>query len=101
MTEALDAFGVDAVVTPLGGDAVETRVMWLPGSTPPPPAGSFHRAEHRRVIVFPLTEGLTAVPLGTVATAPETPDGEASDWRVDSIDDVQYDHITATVVPVA
>lgn len=96
---ALDAFGVDATVTPYGGDPVETRVFWLPSTTVESPSGeAFSRAEARRVLVIPVAD-VTEVPRLTLITCPEYPGGADQTWRVDQSEKVDYDHHRAIVIP--
>jgi hypothetical protein len=96
---ALDAFSVDAVVTPPGGAAVGTRAIWLPPQTVDHPVGSeMRRAEMRRVLALPL-EGLPQVPRGTVVSAPEQEGAAAANWRIEEAERVDFDHYRAVVVP--
>jgi hypothetical protein len=94
---ALDAFGVDATVTPPGADAVETRAIWLP-STTVETGEELRRAEPRRVLALPL-EGLPEVPRGTVVTVPEFEGADPSDWKVDAAERIDFDHYRAVVMP--
>lgn len=97
---ALGAFALDAVVTPPGEEAVETRAFWLPPTTAAVPGGSeFRRAEPRRVLVLPLA-GLPAVPRNTIVTVPEFAGGEPAEWKVDSAERLDFDHYRAVVLPV-
>lgn len=99
--QALDAFGLDAVVTPPGGSPVSTRVIWLPPITVEHPVGGeFRRAEVRRVLAMPL-EGLGEVPRGTVVTAPEFEGADAADWKIDDAQRIDFDHYRAVVLPSA
>jgi hypothetical protein len=98
ITDALDAFGVDAVVTPPGGDPVETRAMWLGSSAEVPPGSDSHRVERRRVLVLPL-EGLPAIPRDTVVTLPEYDGADAEDWSIDSVVREDWDSRRVLVVP--
>ena len=96
---ALDAFALDAVVTPPSGPAVQTRAIWLPPVTVEYPSGSeFRRAESRRVLALPL-EGLPQVPRGTVVTVPESEGAPTADWKIDEAERVDFDHYRAVVVP--
>lgn len=96
---ALDAFSVDAVVTPPGGAAVETRAIWLPPTSVEHPVGSeARRAELRRVIALPLA-GLPQVPRGTVVSAPPEEGADPADWRIEDAERVDFDHYRAVVVP--
>lgn len=97
--EALDAFGVDAVVTPPGGPAVETRAIWLPPDTAQVPSGGdLRRVEPKRVLALPLV-GLPEVPRGAVVTLPEFDGAESSDWKVDAAARVDFDHYRVVVMP--
>ena len=92
-------FGVDAVVTPPGGSPVQTRIIWLPPITVEHPIGTeLRRAEPKRVLALPL-DGLGEVPRGTIVTAPEYEGAEASDWKIDEAERVDFDHYRATVLP--
>jgi hypothetical protein len=96
---ALRAFGLPAVVTPPGGDPVETVAVWLPPRTPEYPTGAeYRRAEPLRVLALPLA-GLPQVPRGTVVTVAEYQGGTASDWKTDETDRLDFDHYRAVVVP--
>lgn len=98
ITSALDALGLDAVVTPPGGDPVETRAMWLGSSTEVPPGQDSRRVERHRVLALPL-EGLPAIPRGTIVTIPEYDGAAATDWSIDSVLREDWDSRRVLVLP--
>lgn len=85
LTEALDAFGVDATVTPPGGEAMTTRAIWLSPLEDDQPVGlDFKRREPRRVLAVPRSD-VASAPRGTIITAPEALGGVTKTWRVDGL----------------
>ncbi len=101
IASALTAFGVDAVVTLPGEDAVETRAIWLAPRAVEVPVGSNHqRVEARRVLSIPIST-VPAVPRGTIISAPEAEGQVAQDWKVDAHEHVDYDHHRVVVAPTA
>lgn len=99
MESALSAFAVEATVTPPAGDHVTARVFWLPPQMVQSPPGSDVKVvEQVRVLVLNRSE-CGSVPRGTIVSIPEYDGAAASEWRVDSVDSTQYDHIRAVVVP--
>ncbi len=98
---ALDAFGVDAVVTPSGGPAVETKAIWLPAVTEDyPTAADQRRAEPRRRLAIPL-DGVSQMPRGTLVTVSKYAGAVATDWKVYECDKVDHDHYRLVVVPTS
>lgn len=89
---AMDAFGVDLVVTPPEGIPVPTRGVW--DASPPveeqPFGTDLYRREPRRVICLPRNV-LTAVPRGSVIVAPEDAAGEPKTWTTDGPALTEYD----------
>ena len=99
LESALDAFSVPAVVLLPDGVQVETRAFWLPPTTEEVPMGNdLRRAEPRRMLVIPSDE-VPQVPRGAIVTMPEIDGGDELEWRVDSADRVDPDHIRVFVVP--
>ena len=100
MQSALDAFGLAAVVTPPGGPAFDTTAIWLPPVTIDHPVGQeFQRAEPKRVLGLPFTQGVTSIPRGTVVVVPEFDGASPSSWKVDEVERVNPDEWRMTVVP--
>lgn len=99
ISAAQNAFGLPAVVTPPGGPSVSTTAFWLPPTSPEvPPGADLRRAEPRHVLVLPKVD-VPQVPLLTVVSVADVEGGGVVDWRVDSMDGVQYDHWRVVVVP--
>jgi hypothetical protein len=91
--------GVAAVVTPPGGPAVATLVIWLTPSTEAVPAGSdFARRESKRILAIRRDE-VPEVPRGTMITTAEPTLSTPDSWRVDAMDSVYPDHYRVVVVP--
>lgn len=94
----LGSFGLDAVVTPPGGPAVETRAVWLPTTTEDyPTAADQRRAEPRERLALPLDD-VPQIPRGTVVTVPKCRGAVATNWKVDEVDRVDDDHYRVVVV---
>ncbi len=94
-------FGVDATVTPPGGDPTETKVVWLPPTTVELPAGeAFRRVEARRVVAVSKSE-IPELPRGTIVAAPLVEGGDVGSWKVDEVQRIYEDHYRATVVEAA
>ncbi len=89
---ALDAFGVNVVVTPSEGIPVSTRGVW--DASPPveeqPFGTDLYRREPRRVLCLPRNV-LTAVPRGSTIVAPEEDGGEAKTWVTEGPALTEYD----------
>jgi hypothetical protein len=101
LAAALSAFGLPAAISPPGAPAVETTVVWLPSTTTDTPTASdFRRAEAHRVLAFPVAD-VPEVPRETLISAPEYLGGERSDWQVDEVERIDYDHWRATVLPAS
>lgn len=84
ITEAVDAFGVPATVTPPGGDPVETRLIWLVSTIEHPGGADLRRAEVRHLAAIPLTGLSDGIPRGTAVSAPEHAGGDVESWKVDT-----------------
>jgi hypothetical protein len=99
LESALSAFALPAVVTPPGGDPVETRAFWLPSTIEQVGVGpEFRRSEARRVLVLPTSE-VPQVPRGTIVSMAEYEGGEAREWATDSMERFDSDHHRVWVVP--
>lgn len=96
---ALDAFALPAVVTPPGGDPVETRAFWLATRTEESEVGTeFRRSEARRILVLPASD-VPQVPRGTLIAMAEHADGETRQWSTDSMQRFDSDHHRVWVIP--
>jgi hypothetical protein len=102
ISDALEVFGLDAVVTVPGGSPVPTQAMWQASRTGdyPTTGADLRRAEYRRVLVLPKAE-VPEAPRGTAVTVPEQEDGDPKDWVVDSIDRDEFDAWRVVVLPAA
>jgi len=97
------SLGVPATVTPPGGVAVNTRIIWAHlGSELQPNGNEFQRAEGKHIMALRRDE-VPAAPRGTLVTArgPLTPPADPpSDWRVDATVDVFPDRHHVIVVAI-
>jgi hypothetical protein len=95
ISAALDVFGLAATVTVPGEASVSVTAFWLP---PVAYSQEFHPNERKRILVLPLA-ALPELPSGTIVNVPEVAGGQASDWKVNEVDRVEFDHYRAVVVP--
>ena len=101
IASALTAFGVDAVVTVPDEIPVSTTALWLAPDTVEVPVGADQvRREQRRIVALRLSD-IPQVPRETIISAPEFAGGVVRDWKVDSTERLDYDHVRVIVVPVA
>lgn len=92
-------FGVAAIITPPGGEAITATGVWLPSLTEDPPVGrDFQRREPRRVLAFRLAE-VVAVPRGSMIEAAEY-GGAPRVWTVDGVEQQTAEQIRVVVVPL-
>ena len=97
---ATGPFGLPAAVTPPGGPAFQTTVIWLPPVTVDHPTGrDLQRAEPRRVLAFPVEPDVTSIPHGTLVVVAEFAGQPDRSWKVDEVSRVDPDHWRMTVVP--
>ncbi len=95
---ALDAFGLDATVTPPASAPVVTRALWLPHITEDLPGdGTLRRAEARRRLAIELAD-VPSIPRGTIVSVPEFKGQPSELWKVDEADRVDHDHFRLVVV---
>lgn len=95
-----DAFAVAAVVTPPGGDAVETTGIWVTSTTEDfPTTQDLKRREQRRVFALRRAD-VGSVPLKTVIEAPDYGSAVVRRWRVDGFERVESDIVRVVVIPV-
>lgn len=93
------AFAVAAVVTPPGGDAVETTGIWVtPATEDFPPAADVKKREQRRVFSLRRAE-ISSVPLRTLIEAPDYGSNVVRRWRVDGFDRLESDILRVVVIP--
>jgi hypothetical protein len=94
-----EAFAVAAVVTPPGGDAVETSGIWVTSPTEDfPVGGDIKRRELRRVFGLRRDE-VGSVPLKTLIEAPDYGSTVVRRWRVDGFDRNDPDILRVVVIP--
>jgi hypothetical protein len=97
---ALAALGVDAIITPPDEAPISAGLIWLATETVQVPiGGDYQRAEARRVACI-ATVDVPSLPRGTLISAPEAAGLPMSEWKVDAIDRIDFDHHRAVVVPV-
>jgi hypothetical protein len=102
MASALDAFSVPATVTVPGGDAVETRGIWVSPLTEEMPVGrELQRRDPRRILALPRAD-VPQPPKGTTIVCVEDggDDDDLRTWRVDGIDRMEGDCVRVIVVAV-
>ena len=93
------AFGVAAVVTPPGEDAIDTTVIWVNPAVESVPTGQeFQRTEPIRILALSRDE-VPSVPHGTLIVAPERKDDVARQWLVDSPVGIDADQTKVLVIP--
>lgn len=98
---ALDSFGLDATVTPGVGPVVATTAFWLPPVTVDVPlGGDFHRAELRRVLVLPIADLGGEPARGDVVAVSDYKGGPTLNYKIDSTERYDWDHVRCIVVPV-
>lgn len=100
IASALVAFGVDAIVAPPGETPVSVTALWLAPDTVEVPVGGSGppRREQRRIVALRLSD-VPQVPRGTIISASEYKGGASQDWKVDSTERLDYDHVRVLVVP--
>jgi hypothetical protein len=100
MSGALAAFGVPAVVTPPGEEAIETTAIWLSPVAEDVPSGQdLQRREMRRVLALDRAM-VPTVSRGTIIVAAEKASDLTQTWRVDEVDLKDPDHVRVRVIPV-
>lgn len=98
LDEPMEAFGLPAVVSVPGEDAVETSVLWLPADPTDVPEGAiFGRQEPRKVLALRRDE-VPSVPVGTVIEAAEILGGTTKTWTVEGPTVYEPDHVRVMVV---
>lgn len=87
----LNALGVDAIVTPVGGGAIATKGIWLPALVEDLPVGQeLQRREPRRVMGFSrAVVGVLA--RGSAVVAVDPGGTVARTWRVEGTDRLDGD----------
>lgn len=94
---AFATMGVDATVTPVGGVAVGTKVVWLQASDETMPVGhDLARREPRRLLAVPVSD-VPDLPRGSMIVAVPAGGTVARTWKVESIDRAEADQWRAIV----
>ena len=99
MSAVLSAFGVEGTVTPVGGDPVETTVVWLPVSMEDVPGGMPTRRREAIRMLGVSKADVPNLPRGSLVEAPEVAGGASRTWEVDAADTTDVDEIRVIVVP--
>ena len=75
---------VEATVTPVGGDPVETEGLWVsPDIVEFPEGAEFQRRDGTRLLAV-TAAAVPSAPRKTVVVAPETAEGDDKTWRVET-----------------
>jgi hypothetical protein len=90
--------GVPATITPHGGSAISTSVIWMvePQSDPQPYGSDLRRADPRRIAAIAKAD-VPALERGDVIVAPEVEGETNKTWKVDGVDRSLVDQWRAIV----
>lgn len=93
-------FGVEAIVTPVDGEAVTVTGVWLTPAQTDVPMPELKRRDRRRVMAFRRSD-VPTLPKGSTVQATELGAAAAADWRVDGFELIDTEQVRAVLVPVA